>query len=191
MRSEDNIRRIFVAIPVPEKIKEEIFRLQEANRLVKKLVWTKEHNLHITVYFIGNIKQEHFASVIEIVREVAAAQEAFVLKFDVVTLAPSIEKPRMVWFRFSRHELFTDLATRIHLSLKKFIPENPFYFRNPLPHVTLTRFNSTFDTSRLDLNVSLDIPAIRVKQCELWESVLTEGGVHYVSIEKFPMKLLS
>jgi 2'-5' RNA ligase len=191
LRSEDNTRRIFVSIPVPEKIKEEIVRFRQANQSVKGLVWTKENNLHITVYFIGNIKQENFPAVVEIVRDVVAVEESFSLEFEKISLAPSSEKPRMVWLRFSRHDLFTDLATRIHLSLRKFIPENPFYFRDPIPHITLTRFNSTFDTSRIKLDLALEIPVISVKHCELWESIQTDEGARYISIEKFSMRVLS
>jgi 2'-5' RNA ligase len=183
-----NIRRIFVSIPVPEKIKEGIFRIYEANGSVKKLIWTKEPNLHITVYFIGNVQQENFETVVDIVKGIMAEQEPFELKFEKLSVAPSSEKPRMVWLRFSRHELFTDLANRIHLSLQKFIPENPFHFLEPIPHITLARFNSTFKTDQLNLTLPVGIPSIQVNHCELWESIQTNEGARYISIAKFAMR---
>jgi 2'-5' RNA ligase len=151
-------------------------------------VWTRELNLHITAYFIGNIEQENFHAVSEILRGIAIEQVPFVLEFEKISLAPELKKPRMIWLRFLRNELFTDLSNRMHLALRKFIPQNPYHFREPIPHVTLARFNSTFDTSLLDLDVQLEIPAIQVNHCELWESIPGPEGARYISIEKFPMR---
>lgn len=156
--------------------------------MLKKPVWIKEGNLHITVYFIGNTKPENIPAITEIIRGLAASEETFVLEFEKMSLAPPHKKPRMVWLTFSRNDFFTDLANRIHLSLREFIPENPFYFRKPVPHITLVRFNSTFDSSQLNLNLPLEIPAIKVDYCELWESTQTGEGVKYIPIEKFPMR---
>jgi 2'-5' RNA ligase len=191
LKSEGNIRRIFVAIPVPGKIKEAIFRIREANQAHKRLVWTKECNLHLTLYFIGNTKLENIPAITEIVRGLAASEDPFELAFENISLTPPLKKPRMVWLRFVRSEFFTDLSNRIHLSLRKFIPENPFHFRQPVPHITLVRFNSTFDSSQLSLNLPLEIPAIKVEHCELWESIQTNEGVKYIPIEKFPMRQYS
>lgn len=188
MSSQGNTRRIFVSIPIPEEIREEISRFGKANEPVKRLVWTRESNLHITVYFIGNIEHEVFPSVSEILRGIVAAQAPFKIEFEKISLAPELKKPRMIWLKFLRNEMFTDLSNRMHLALRKFIPQNPYHFREPVPHVTLARFNSTFDTSLLDLDVQLEIPSIRVDHCELWESIPSPEGARYISIEKFPMR---
>lgn len=187
MRSEDNTRRLFVAIPIPVLVREGILRIREVNSFQKKVVWTREPNLHITVYFIGNIRSAEILAVTRIVRDVVAEQVCFKLSFENISLAPNDKRPRMIWLRFYRNEFFTDLANRVHLSLRGFISKNPYHFLEPIPHITIARFNSTFNHSQLKLDVSLELPPIEVKYCELWESINTFQGVQYIPIEKFTL----
>ncbi len=131
---------------------------------------------------------QHVASITETIRELALSTEPFTLWLERITLAPPRKRPRMIWMQFGRLTLFTDLANRIHLALREFIPENPFHFREPVPHITLARFNSTFDTSQLNLGHSFQADPLSVTCCELWESTQTDRGVQYISIAKFPFR---
>ncbi|HEY6162613.1 MAG TPA: RNA 2',3'-cyclic phosphodiesterase [Bacteroidia bacterium] len=180
--------RIFLAVPLSDAVRGEVLKVKAANAGVPRLVWMREHNLHLTVYFIGQVPRDNVQLIFERVKPVIAAQASFDLLFRDICLAPPASenrraKFRMIWARFHRHEDFRSLAHALHDSIKDLLAGNPFHFEDPLPHITLARFNSTFKTEQLSLP-SIALKEMRIDEVELWESVPAEGGVKYVSVDK-------
>ena len=175
--------RIFLAIPLSEEIKNTIFQLAQLNTEVEKIVWMKPENLHITIYFIGQASKENTPLIIDRIKNILKDQNSISIQFEKFCPAPT-EKPRMIWARFVRNIDFKSLSNKIHKQIKEFIPNNPFYYDDPIPHITLARFNSTFDHSLIRFP-DVDLKEIQIKECELWESVSTKDGVKYESRERF------
>jgi 2'-5' RNA ligase len=171
------VARIFLAIPLSEEIKSKVLQVNSVNRNVQKIVWMKPENLHITIYFIGQVPRDINETIIEKISAVLKQQSSLKIKFEQFCPAPS-EKPRMIWAKFHRDKDFTALSNKIHTQIKEFIPNNAFYYDDPIPHITLARFNSTFDPSLIRFP-EIDLKEIEIKNCELWESVSSKEGVKY------------
>lgn len=184
MKSEDNIRRIFLAVPAPAEIVSLQDKLRADNSSLKRVKWMRNHNIHLTVYFIGNVPAEQFETIIEAIIPVINTQKEFTLKYDSLCFAPS-RKPRMIWVKYKKHDAFAFLSESIHYSLRKFIPRNKFYFKEPIPHITLARFHSMKNYRDIKLPERFFLPDIIVNSCELWETVREEGRSNYKNIMRF------
>lgn len=181
-------RRIFFAVPVPEEVVRFQNKLREINASSKKIKWTRDQNIHLTIYFIGNIPAGNFEKIIDLVTPVFSGREKFSLSFDSLFFAPSA-RPRMLWAKYHKNELFTQLSQAIHLALSGLIgQENKFYFKEPIPHITLARFHSMKNYRDINLgnfNNPQVLPEINIRSCELWETINTEGRSDYRSISSF------
>ena len=175
--------RIFLAVPLTEEIKNKVLQVNASNKNMEKIVWMKPENLHVTIYFIGQASKENSRLIIEQIKNILKDQITIAIQFEKFCPAPT-EKPRMIWARFNRNVDFKTLSNNIHVRIKGLIPNNPFYYDDPIPHITLARFNSTFEHSLIRFP-DVDLKEIEIKECELWESVSTKEGVKYESRERF------
>ncbi|MGB4775108.1 MAG: RNA 2',3'-cyclic phosphodiesterase [Daejeonella sp.] len=181
-------RRLFLAIPVPEEIQTYLEDLKKANRHIQGVKWMKDYNLHLTIYFIGNMDENTFDELIKciditvqnfssFVRE-KSNEQSVMLEFDKICFAPD-KKPKMIWVRFHKHDLFTQLVALLHKSLKPLIPNNKFYFENPFPHITLARFHPIKELENFNIPQLHQPLSIHISSFDLWESTDTLQGVRY------------
>jgi 2'-5' RNA ligase len=177
------VSRIFLAVPLEAAVEAEVLKVKQENEGIRKVVWMRTHNLHLTVYFIGHVPRANAPLIIEKIRPLLTSRKSIPLILDKVCKAPE-DKPRMVWVRFERSAAFTQLAGDIHEAVAEFIPINPFHFRDPIPHITLARFRANVDTHAL-LLPHLNLSQFVVNKCELWESVPAKEGVKYECRERF------
>ncbi len=199
--------RIFIAINLPEEIKNELVKRQ--NELKNKFTlsqdeysnqwvrWTKKENLHITLEFLGYLTDQELAEVCLIVKEVANKHTCFSLNIKKILYGPpKIMPPRMIWATGERCEEFNLLCDRLAEALAAspkihFKPEN----RENIPHITLARINQ-WEWRRIepderpeieeDINLSFE-----VKSIEVMESQLRRAGSEYKTLESYFLKKLT
>src|ERR1051326_2416895 len=87
LKSESNTRRIFLAVPVPQEIISLQDSLRENNSHLKKVKWMRNQNIHLTIYFIGNIPAEEFEDVVELILPITTEQKEFALRFESLFFA--------------------------------------------------------------------------------------------------------
>ena len=90
--------RIFIAINLPEEIKEELFNYQ--NRFEDEggwARWTKKDNLHITLEFLGYVDDKDMAKVLEKTQNFALKTTAFSVKLDKIDYFPNTEEPKYIF----------------------------------------------------------------------------------------------
>lgn len=184
MKSGDNNRRIFLAVPAPAEVLSLQDKLHAENSSLKRVKWMRNHNIHLTIYFIGNIFAEQFDDIVELITPVIIEQKEFTLQFDSLYFAPS-GKPEMLWVKYKSHGSFSFFAESIHNTLCKFLPKNNFYRKEPIPHITLARFRSMKNHNDIRLPAKISLPDIKINYCELWESIKTEGRSDYKSMMQF------
>lgn len=186
-----SFRRIFLAVPAPGEIKDLQVCLIEGNAHLQKIKWMRSHNLHLTFYFIGNVPTGRFDEVVQALNPLVSGQKRFSLIFDSLCLSPT-EKPRMIWAKYRHSEAFSGFAASVHLALSGLIPQNRFYYKNPVPHITLARFHAVKNISGMNLDAANGffakkrLPEISVCSCELWETVTVDGRSDYCSVSSFP-----
>lgn len=183
------LHRIFLALNLPENIKEEIRTLQE--KLPELPVkWTSPENLHITLVFIGNTSDKELEAMSVLCREIAKKHKPFSFNFSSISYGPSPMQPRMIWLKGEPSKELLKLQKDLEKSLGSsretaFVPKKlPFKL-----HLTLGRLNE-FEFKNLDLeerpdiqeDISLEIPA---NSFEIMESELKKGGAEYSIVEKY------
>ena len=185
---EMNPQRLFLAIPVSEKLKKTFIQCQIQNRHLEKLNlrWTPEANFHVTLFFLGNILPHNIRPLTQTLQNVFTEVEPFSMEFEKYLL-PYIHDPRMIWARFRENKKFFQLSKKTFQVCKKFMEDRLPHSRNQIPHVTMSRMKDV--NERIDL-IQSPIPEekLHIDHVELWLSVRKPNGVHYESLASFPFR---
>ena len=186
-------RRIFIAINLPEKIKSQLVKYQKKWPELP-IKWTKKDNLHITLVFIGYLKDEEIPEICQIVEEMAGKNSVFTISLNKIVYAPPKKMPpRMVWASGEKSEQLTKLQRALENSLlasplKENIKQEKRLYS---PHITLGRIKR-WDFKQLEIeerpsineNVSFNF---EVSSIEIMESQLKRTGAEYTVLESVPL----
>ncbi len=157
-------RRIFIAINLPENIKEELAKYQlKWPELPCR--WTKKENLHITLEFLGYLTDQDLMEVCQKTRETASRHRPFEVKLNKICYGPPKKlPPRMVWAMGEKIKEF-DLV----------------------PHITLARIKAwqwrqidPEERPKIEEEINLNF---EVNSIEVMESKLKRGGPEYIILE--------
>jgi 2'-5' RNA ligase len=105
---------------------------------VANVKWVEPENLHWTLQFLGDLKDEELAEVCRRVQKVVAQVEPFSLIAAKVGAFPHVDRPRVLWLGAAEGaESFVRLQSAIEQNLESmgFRGEN----RRFVPHLTLGR----------------------------------------------------
>ena len=176
------MHRVFIAINLPEKTREEIFSLKEEWPDLP-CRWVKRENLHITLVFLGNINEKELEKTFNLVREVGENNDSFSINLEKVSYGPGKKlPPRLVWISGKSSPQLMKLKDDLDRMLLKELNIRPEK-RDFNPHITLGRIRK-WDWARINpeerswvnLNVSFEIP---VNSIEVMESHLKRTGAEY------------
>ena len=119
--------RLFVAIPMPETVRNEIIRFQhELQGLVPSdaIRWTKPEQFHLTLRFLGDVPAERVAALQEAIHAVCRDSPALCLRVQGIGFFRSAQSPRVIWIGVSDDEgRLVDLQKRIETTIQSFSPE--------------------------------------------------------------------
>jgi len=179
--------RIFIAINLPKEIKEKLLNYQNYWPEVPAK-WTKPENLHITLIFLGYVREEEIPKILEIVKETAQKYNSFSINLNKIYYGPPGKMPpRMVWTEGERIKVLTNLKSDLEKSLInseiRFDSDN----REFRPHITLARIRTwefkqiePEERPKIQEEISLTFP---VNSIEVMESELKRGGAEYTILE--------
>lgn len=165
--------RLFIAIPLPEDIKQKALEMQ--GLLDKKLFrLAKVEQIHLTIAFLGEMPEAE-----SIVRKLERIRfQKFSLKTKGYGFFPSINKIRVVWIGLEENNEFIKLQHDIR---------NVFNFKEKLmPHITIARARTIIIDKENHWNKILskignDDQEFIVDRFILFESVAeSEGHVHKI-----------
>jgi len=93
--------RVFIAIDIDEQVRSVLSNLQQqlANSVdIKKsdVKWVEPENIHLTLKFLGEIKDEESVQVCNIVKKIASRHKGFQLDVESVGCFGG-KKPRVLW----------------------------------------------------------------------------------------------
>lgn len=174
--------RLFISIPLSKDIRRELAEIRkDFSKFPVK--WVEEENLHITLVFLGETREEEAKKVAE---EVAAASNGLgliSLATDGFSLLPNEREARILTVKLTGEtEKLSTLTEKIKEGLRKRkinFDEKPFQ-----PHITLgrlKRLNSGEKKKLKEKTRSYDLPELqfKAKRVELIESKLTPVGPVY------------
>lgn len=185
-------RRIFIAINLPENIKKELSSFQKKWPELP-CRWIKKDNLHITLVFLGYLRDEELPEILKMVREVSLKNEPFFLNLKRVDYGPIDKKsPRMVWVEGEKSQELGKLQEDLKNSLARLSSElKREEGRGYIPHITLGRlrqweFRQIEPEERPEIQEDINL-SFKVNSIEVMESQLKREGAEYTVLESAPL----
>ncbi len=167
--------RLFVAVDLPENIKEELGRICFG---LPGAQWVPPDQLHLTLRFIGEVDGGLFREIREDLENVEA--RGFPMRLQGLGYFPPRQEPRVLWVGMEKSELLLQLRKRVDRQLAQLgIPAEK---RNFSPHITIARLRETplvRLTNFLSGNALFSLPEFQVDSFYLYSSILTpKGAIH-------------
>ncbi len=181
-------KRVFVAINLPDDVKEELFKISgKWSELPVR--WTKKESLHITLCFVGEADEERVFKIKEGLESSVPNHSRLPIYINSITLGPSEYDPRMIWANGEVTEDFGKLLKDMH----KHMPEckcDPQKIDNFKLHITLARIGHT-RPGRLNkihpIREKMDL-RFDAESVELMESKLLKDGSEYDVLHSVDLK---
>ena len=185
--------RAFIALPLGENT------LPAARSAIRTLAsspqgdairWVRPENLHVTLRFLGNIREEDVEALRCAVGNSAAVVPAFDLGIGPPEMFPRSRRPRVVAATLLPEEPLVTLAAAVDRGVRSAgIPTEDRPFR---PHLTLGRIQRNAPRSLAGLAGAMDrIPhptgADPITQVVLFRSVLKPDGPVYTELWAAPL----
>lgn len=177
-------RRLFVGIPLSAPLRKRLAQMAQVWPSEAVLV-TAPENLHVTLFFLGFVREEDIAEVCRKVGEVCEATEAFELSFEGMTLVESEAAPKMIWLSGKASEPLRHLREAIEKAFSAFIIEKKSY----RPHVTLAKIKKSKWlklTHKPELSETVQFVE-PVDTVAVFESLSLDGKRRYVEIDTFSL----
>lgn len=180
------MKRIFIAINLPEQVKDELEKAkqeiiesfpEEVGKRVGK--WARKENLHVTLLFIGSVKDEKVLEVLSRTKQAVNGSKPFVVELDkIVYGAVNRGVPRLIWAEIKHNKDLARLADK--LGSKRF-----------RGHITLARvrqwvFKQIEPEERPEIERELDL-SFEVKSVDIMESALKRTGAEYKILESIKL----
>ncbi len=180
--------RAFVAVFPPPRIR--AAAVAGARATVRRLAggdrvqWTRPENVHLTLKFLGNAREEILGDLRAALENICAAHMPFDVELAGLGAFPSARRARILWLGIGAgFEELRSLAADVDIALMSLgfeREERPY-----TPHLTLGRIRGR--------PASLDLPPdavefrFRVPRVDLVESTLTPEGAVYKTVGAFAL----
>jgi 2'-5' RNA ligase len=185
--AEKNYARIFVSFPVPSLQAEALEIIRQQNSLATGIRWTQIQNLHVTIFFLGEVLEENLPAINRAISFVTVETLPFNLTFEKITFAGKLKHGGMIWARFLKSNSYASLSGNIYHAVREFLLTQPV-FKDPIPHITLARFKRETDLTKINLTMGFALELPSINYCELWKTIQTKEGVLYKSLGRFDFR---
>lgn len=180
--------RLFVAIEIPDKIREALAAfLKEMRGVAPQAKWVRAENLHVTLKFLGETEPARVPAVKSGLAAIRSS-EPVTLEFGGLGFFPNEKRPRVFWAGMEAAANLKSLAQDIDHGMYRLgfsVEQRPF-----APHLTLARFNPPGMPPKLapavKENAARRFGAFRTHEFQLIESKLKPSGAEYTTLESFP-----
>lgn len=178
---------MFIAAEVGEDIRNRCAELMETLKGSGADIRTvSPENLHITLKFLGDVREDYVKKISDILRELCEDREPFTAGFSTIGYFGSPRFPRTLWVGISEgREVISGLSRKLNERLSWVNRED----RKPRPHLTLARVRSLVNSERLVETIQsirdVKLGETHVKELKLKSSVLRPEGPLYSDIEAF------
>lgn len=182
-----NTLRLFIAVPIPEGMKESLEVLQSSWKVRAHGVrWVKPEGLHITLKFLGNVPEEQLQAIKEAMKKALLGFTPFEVRVKGVGAFPSLRSPRVLWVGIEDEKgKLKEIFKALERALEKLgFPREDRPFS---PHLTLGRVKGKGDFGFLNKSSGLDFGALLVKEVILFKSDLKPEGAEYTPLYAVPL----
>ena len=180
--------RLFIALSLSEKQKNELHRLQQSLKShLEGVKWVNPEGMHLTLKFLGEVEPARIAAIVEAMKEASPAVEPFDFSFGGGGAFPSPQKARVIWAGL-RGEVgkAVALASSLEAALgKKGFPAET---RDFSPHLTLGRLRYPLPGEKINKFMAemqtFATEHSRARAMTLCQSRLSRQGATYSIIQQ-------
>lgn len=174
--------RVFIGIPIPDKMKDKISELQKKFD-IKGIKLVEPKNLHWTVKFFGYLKEE--------VKEVKKIMdkihfEPFKIGIGGVGVFPSLSYIRTIWIGVDNGK--KEFLNFLEDTKNKFTDIGKSDNKGIKPHLTIGRVKRIYDKEKLidliEKNRKVKIGETKIDRLVLYKSTLTPKGPIYEALKE-------
>ncbi|MFA5362234.1 MAG: RNA 2',3'-cyclic phosphodiesterase [Candidatus Omnitrophota bacterium] len=183
--------RTFIAIELPEEVKEYLRRLQgKLKKPGADVKWVTPGNIHLTLKFLGEIDENTVQAVENIIEKTARTKRSFIVHVSSLGGFPGLTSPRVIWIGIDKGDTeVKEIAQDLEKSLEEIgiPPEN----REFSSHITIGRIRSKLNRAGLAQALTdfknapqtenIEFP---VKKITLFKSTLTPQGPIYEIVKE-------
>lgn len=183
--------RCFIAIELPNTVKSSLVRLQdELKKCGADVRWVNPDNIHLTLKFLGSIKEELVKKILDAMKKVCGNYNSFNLAIKGIGMFPGPKSPRVLWLGIENNGTLKALQTDIDGEIAGLGFEREE--REFRAHLTLGRFRSSIGKEKLfdavDLHKKDSFGTISVSFTSLMRSDLNPDGARHTRISDAPLK---
>src|SRR3989304_2268918 len=179
--------RTFVAIELPPELTSQIDQLQTVLRKTGADVsWVKSQNVHITLKFLGEVKEEKIEDVYQATELSVKGLRNFQVNLQGLGGFPNLKRPRVIWIGVEKgKEVLAELYPKVEEQFFKigFAKEN----RDFTPHLTIGRVKSPKHLEKLASEINkttFETEDFEVKEVVVMKSTLFPTGAVYTPLKK-------
>jgi 2'-5' RNA ligase len=186
--------RTFIAIELPEEIKNSLARLQEELKSSGADVkWVEPKNIHLTLKFLGEIEDNKCERVAGAIEDITAEIKPFYIRLASLGAFPKMNFPRVIWVGMDKGDLEAKkIADRLEEVMSKIgIPKEDRPFSS---HITIGRVRSPLNRDRLvnalgNLTYNFSgIPEFKVTKITFFKSTLMPKGPVYEALKEINLE---
>jgi len=184
--------RAFVAIPVPDDVKQYARMMRnELGRSRPDIKWVEYQNYHLTIKFLGEINEKLLPEIKKNLRLAGESVPEFNLSAGGIGFFPNQNNPRVIWLGIKGElEKAAFLGDRVdaYLAPMGFEREKSHRF-----HLTLGRFRSEQGLKEMlkvldKIHGKDKLHSFKIDHFHLMESQLSAAGPNYTIMETFALK---
>ena len=178
--------RAFLAIPLPQQLKDVVKTVQRNLRAqIPDARWVRPENLHLTLHFFGDVKQETLEKIKVSVLSVKGCKRPFPVEVKGLGAFPNRHRPRILWLDLEPKDQLRQLHENCREQLQQagLVTESRPYS----PHLTIGRLRQRKSclTDLNELSASLGgklVGRFSVDRLILFESRLHTGGAEHIPL---------
>ena len=179
--------RTFVAIELDDAIRTAIVTAGERLRGTRlKATWVREHGVHLTLKFLGDVPAERVPEIAAALEEAAAGVEPFGFAVRGLGAFPNARRPRVLWTGVVEESgALAALVGRVEDGLSRlgFKKEG----RRFHAHLTIGRVRSAPKDVTPWLQDPFEAGVQDVEEIVLFQSELHPGGAVYTPLARMPL----
>lgn len=182
--------RTFIAIELAPEVRRPIVQLLRSLPRPRDVRWCVEAQLHITLKFLGEVRDAELPDVLAVARAASAAVAPFEIRVGGLGCFPGAANPRVLWCGVADETAGCRrwvTAADPGLAALNFKPETRAF----TPHITLGRSRSTAGARGLQQVLdSRELPLtseMSVEEIVVFESRLLPGGAEYHPLARVPL----
>jgi 2'-5' RNA ligase len=175
--------RLFIAIEIPEEVKEYIVKIQkDIDDTANKIRFADKNQIHLTLKFLGEVQPDKADVIKEELKRISF--NPFSVQLDKIGVFPDEGYIRVIWVGLKPEEPILELQKDIDEALEKSFKKE----KNFKAHITLARVKYIEDKENFInklKNIEIENKKIEVNNFKLVKSTLTPEGPVYENLMVF------